>query len=83
MDDFLKMDVFFIVTTLAVVLVTGLIAYAVYRFIKVLEVLERIAQSAEVEAHKLQEDLEHFRTKIRKKGITLRSVVKFLGGSNS
>ena len=67
------------VTTFADVVITGLIAYAVYRFIKIIEVVERIAESAEVEVRKIQEDIEYFRTNVKKKGFTLRSIVKFLG----
>lgn len=80
MDDILKMDVFFFVTTVAVVFLTVLIAYAIYRFLRFLETLERIAKVAEREAEHIREDMQELRAKAKKEGLKLRHLVKFLGG---
>lgn len=80
MDDFLKMDLFFAITTFAVILLTGLISVALYRLLRLFETLDRIAKTAETEAELIREDIQALRVKAGREGLKLRHIVKFLGG---
>jgi len=80
MDEFLKMDVFFMVTTASVLILTALVGFLVVRLMRVLATIERIVDSAEKEAERVREDIQDLRTKARKEGLQLRHILGFLGG---
>ena len=52
MDDFIKMDVFFFVSTAAVVVLTALASMALIRVNRILRTLEALAHTASDEASK-------------------------------
>ncbi|MBP9816464.1 MAG: hypothetical protein KBD05_00300 [Candidatus Pacebacteria bacterium] len=80
MDDFLKMDVFFAVTTVAVLTFTVLVSLVLMRMLSILKSLERIVLLAEKETELVREDLVHLREKVSKEGLKLRHIVGFFGG---
>ncbi len=80
MDDFLKMDVFFAITTVAVLVLSVLVGYVLVRVLRILKSLERIVLLAEKETELVREDLVHLREKVSKEGLKLRHIVGFLGG---
>lgn len=80
MDDFLKMDVFFALTSAAVLVVTVLVGFVLVRLLRILKSLERIVALAEQETELVREDLVHLREKASKEGLKLRHIVSFLGG---
>lgn len=64
MDPFLKMDVFFFVATCSLVIVTALVAFAIWRLLKILKHVERIAEIAGKEAENIREDAAYVRGRI-------------------
>jgi hypothetical protein len=80
MEDFLKMDIFFVVTT-AVVLCGGtLFIVALVYFIKILRSVDNIAQNVSAESDSVRGDLEILRTKIREEGMKVKHIADFFGG---
>ena len=77
MNDFLKMDIFFVVTTLAVVLVTTLIALALIRIIRILNNVEDISKMVEEEGKLLRSDIADARANVRTEGFKVKHVVQF------
>lgn len=78
MDDFLKMDVFFAVTTAAVLALSVLIGFVLVRVMHILKSLERILDIAEKETERVRDDLEGLRAKARREGLKFRHIVGFL-----
>ncbi len=64
MDEFLKMDIFFVVATLCLIFLTALIGFAIWKLLKILKHVERIAQLAGKEAEHLQEDAAYLRGRL-------------------
>lgn len=65
MNDFLKMDIFFISTTAAVVVVGFMAAVAFYYVIRILRHVEHIADEASKETDNLRVDIMHVRAAIK------------------
>lgn len=83
MDDFLKMDVFFVVTT-AVVLGGGvLVAVALFYVIKILRNVDNVARNVSEESDNVRSDLSVLRTKIREEGVKVKHFADFVGGISS
>ena len=71
MNDFLKMDVFFFVTTV-VVIALGLVLLLIgIRVMRILGHAERIMEMAEQETDLIREDLADFRKQVRRKGFII------------
>jgi len=77
MNDFLKMDIFFVVTTLAVVLVTTLIALVLIRIIRILSNVEDISKMVEEEGKLLRSDIADARANVRAEGFKVKHVAQF------
>jgi len=76
MNDFLKMDVFFVVSTIAVVVVALLLSYAIYKAIRILRKVEEISDSVSQETALIRGDIEEARLAARREGYRLAGVVK-------
>ena len=74
MDDFLKMDIFFVVSTVAVVVVGGLFAYILVRVLRILRNVERLSDAVTEEARLLKWDIDDVRQKVRSEGFKLSYV---------
>lgn len=79
MNEFLKMDVFFFVTTIAVVLFTGLGVYISWRMTKILRFIEHIAEQVALESDIVRADLATVRADIRAGKGRLQSLFNFFG----
>ena len=78
MNDFLKMDIFFFVTTV-VVLVLGVVsAYVLWRLGRVMKHIEHISEQAALESDSIRADLAEMRSDIRKGKGRLKSFFSFL-----
>jgi hypothetical protein len=64
MDPFLKMDIFFVVATVSLLLITSLVAFAIWRLLKILKHVERIAEIAGKEAENIREDAAYVRGRV-------------------
>ena len=65
MSDFLKMDVFFVVATLAVLVVGVLSTIVLIRVWRILGNFERVSENVADETDSLRADIEELRVKIK------------------
>ena len=78
MDDFLKMDIFFLIATLVVLVIGTLIALAIWRLIILLKTLERIARDVEGEAKAIIGDIDDVRAKVRIEGFKAAHILSLV-----
>lgn len=74
MDDFFKMDVFFVVATLATVVLAALLGLVVYRMYRILTYVERISKEVSDEAALLRGDIANARAAVREEGASMRAL---------
>lgn len=79
MDEFLKMDIFFFVTTIAVIVLAVLIAFILWRLQRVMKNAEHISEQVSLESDAIREDLAGMRSDIKRGKGRLRSLFGFLG----
>jgi hypothetical protein len=66
MDEFLKMDIFFVVTTLVVVILGILVALILFRVYRIMTHIERISQQADEEAMLIRADIAQMRNDLKR-----------------
>lgn len=79
MNEFLKMDIFFMVTTAAVVVVTVLLVFILIRVLRILKNIEDISELVEEEGQKIREDIARVRESVREEGVRAKHFLSFLG----
>ncbi|MDB5189088.1 MAG: hypothetical protein JWL82_45 [Parcubacteria group bacterium] len=79
MSEFLKMDIFFVVTTVAVVVMTILLALCLIRVLRILKNIEDISVLVEEEGQKFREDIADVRKSVREEGLRAKHLLSFLG----
>ncbi|KND47284.1 MAG: hypothetical protein AB199_02555 [Parcubacteria bacterium C7867-004] len=79
MDDFLKMDIFFGVTTVAVVLITVLLSLVLIRVLRLLSVVERVTLLVEEEGEQIRDDIRNVRAKVKEEGVRVGQMLGLLG----
>jgi predicted Holliday junction resolvase-like endonuclease len=72
MTEFAKMDVFFFVTTIAVIIFTLLVAVAAIYIIKILRDIKYITKKAKSEADIISEELSDLRDNVKTQGAKLK-----------
>ncbi|MDO8521499.1 MAG: hypothetical protein Q7S52_05285 [bacterium] len=80
MDNFFKMDIFFVVTTVAVFLGGVLCVIALLYVIKILKSIDHVAQNVSEESDEMRGDLAILRKKIREEGMKLKHFSEFFTG---
>ena len=78
MDDFLKMDVFFVIAALGTLALSVLGSIALWRVNRILKHLEHASLQVSRESDLLREDLEAVRQDIRAGKGKLKSFVRFV-----
>ena len=79
MEEFLKMDIFFAVTT-AVVLIGGVFCVvALFYIIRILKSVDNIEENVSEESDNMRGDLSILRAKIREEGMKLKHFADFFG----
>lgn len=81
MDDFLKMDIFFVVTTVAIVVISILLAFVLIRVLRILKNIEDISVMVEAEGEKIREDIAQVREKVKEEGLRVTHMLDFLGAA--
>ena len=76
MTDFMKMDIFFVVATLALVLLTVMVSIVLWYGIRLMRTLERIAVHIEEEAKELKKDLDEARADAKAEGKKILALVR-------
>lgn len=71
----MKMDVFFVVATIAVAVVTMLFAILLMYAIRILRTFERLMRSVEDEAALVRADISDVRQKVRAEGLKLSALL--------
>ena len=79
MDDFLKMDIFFVVTSVSAVIITVLLALVLIRVLRILKNVQDISEMLEDEGRKIREDITRVREGIIEEGFKLKHLMKFIG----
>ncbi len=79
MDQFLKMDIFFVVTTVSVVIMTVLLAVVLIRVLRILKNIEDISLLVEEEGEKFREDIAKVRASVKEEGLRITHLFDFLG----
>jgi hypothetical protein len=77
MNDFLRMDIFFVVSTIAVVVIAGLVAYALIRILRILRTVERISETVSDEAVLIRSDVSELRRSVKSEGFKLLHLARF------
>lgn len=77
MSEFAKMDIFFVITSAAVVLLGILLAVLIIYIIKISRDIKYISQRAKSEADLISQDLSELRQNIKDKGAKLKFFASF------
>lgn len=66
MDEFLKMDIFFVVATVAVAVLAVLSSFILWRLERILKHVEHISEQAAAESDNIRHDLDEMRADVRR-----------------
>ena len=80
MNDFLKMDIFFAVSTLAVIVLTVLLSVVILRVLRILGKVESLTAMVSEEGEQLRADIASVREHVREEGLRVGQVLGFLTG---
>jgi hypothetical protein len=80
MDTLIHADIFFFVTTIALVVVTIGICIALFYVIKILRDVRAISETARVESKLIAGDVEKLRNNIRVNGLNFPALFRFFRG---
>ena len=79
MNEFAKMDTFFIITTAAVIVLTLVLVIAAAYVIKILNDIKYISRVAKTESDQLATDIQELRRQAHAEGMKLKTLAKFFG----
>ncbi len=79
MTDFLKMDIFFVVTTVAVLVISLLLVFVLIRVLRILKSVENISNLVGEEGEKLREDIAQVRESVKTEGVRIKHLIGLLG----
>lgn len=81
MNDFFKMDIFFVVTTFVVALwgIIGLVA--LYYIIRILKYIEQLSRMAVEEVDEIRDDIAEVRSQVREEGVRMKHILQFFTGA--
>lgn len=77
MSEFLKMDIFFVITTIIVVIVGVFIIVALYYLIRILKSVDHLAENVSTESDNIKGDILLLRTKMREEGTKIKHFADF------
>jgi uncharacterized protein YoxC len=83
MTDFFKMDLFFVVTTVVVVLAGAFLVVALYYLIRILKSVDHLAQNVSEESDNVRGDISILRARVREEGMKVKHLVDFFSGMQS
>ena len=78
MDDFLKMDVFFVIATVSTVILTALAALVLWRLARILKDVERVSGEVAAESELIRKDIHDLRERVAHGKATLRSFTRLI-----
>lgn len=77
MNDFLKMDIFFMITTLVVVMLGIVVTLILFRVWRILGNVEKISAMLSDEGSLVRQDIADLRSNVRREGFRMRFISKF------
>jgi hypothetical protein len=77
MNEFYKQDIFFFVTTIAVILLTVIAAVGLIYLVKILRDVKYISKKAKTEADILSGELSQLRENVKENGSKLKYFISF------
>lgn len=80
MSDFLKMDIFFAVTTIAVIVLTFLLTLVLIRVLGVLRKIDDVTTLVREEGEQLREDIQNVRESVQAGGLRIGHLFGLLSG---
>lgn len=80
MTEILHANIFFFITSIAVVLFTLLLCFAVYQVIKILKAIRRIVERIDEGSEMIAEDVDTFRSYVMEGSLVSQLVSFFMGG---
>jgi hypothetical protein len=78
MSDFLKQDIFFFITSVGVVVITILLGTFLFYVIRIARTVDHILAKVREETDIISEELAELRRNIRKEGMRLKHLAKFV-----
>ncbi len=78
-NTLLKADIFFFVTTIAVVILTIILSIIMAYMISILRYIRHISEIAKDQAEELSDDIDDLRTEIKTKGASLATIFDLMG----
>lgn len=79
MNEVLHANIFFFITSIAVILFTLLLCFAVYQVIRILKSIRRIVNRIEEGSEMIAEDMENLRTYVVEGSLVSQIISFFLG----
>ena len=79
METLLKTDIFFFITSVAVVAVTICVIYAMYHLIRILRNVDEISGDMREEGELIREDISDLRENVRAEGLKVKHISEFIG----
>lgn len=79
MQTLIHADIFFFITTIAVILVTLFIAIILFYAVKVARKVDSIAETIDKESKNVAQDIETLRTRVKEEGMKVSGFSKFIG----
>ena len=83
MTEFVKMDVFFFVTTVVVIALAIVALFIGLKLLRILAHVERIIELAAKETELIKEDIDDFRADVRRRGFGVLSLARFISNMSS
>lgn len=80
MSDFLKMDIFFAVTTVAVIVVSFVLTLVLIRVLSILRKIDDVTALVREEGEQLREDIANVREQVQEGGLRIGHLLGFLTG---
>ena len=77
MSEFAKMDIFFVVTTIAVIVVAVMLAIALYYIVRILRHVEHVSEIVSDEGDRMREDIAQMRSSIKREGFKISHLASF------
>ena len=80
MNDFFKMDFFFVVTTIVVLLAGTFLVVALYYLVRILKSVDHLVKNVSEESDHVREDIGELRERVREEGMKVKHLVDFFSG---
>lgn len=80
MDSFIHADIFFFITSVAVVLVTALVVIILVYLVRILRDAKSVTNKVKEETELISEDINELRAKTKKEGVKFKNFLNFFRG---